>query len=72
MSFGKRIVIQEMSCTCNNMCENGQRTPYPLNFRDDDNVLGEYCVTCEKMTYLVVETFKCDALIAQKLREITQ
>lgn len=72
MSFGKRIVIQEMDCTCNNLCENGIRSPYPLSLKDLDNILGEYCNTCEKMTYLVVETFKYDTIIVQELRKITQ
>ncbi len=44
----KRIVEQEAICMCENWCNNGQPTPYPLTSADTPgcNEIEDYCMFC--------------------------
>lgn len=53
----RRIAVQEMDCDCLNECERGNRTPYPLTHSSPDNILGEYCLGCPKLSYLNLQLF---------------
>ena len=53
-----RTVVQEAKCSCNNWCNNGRPTPYPLRSRitPDENILGDYCETCSFLDWINTKT----------------